>query len=84
MRTAESKTVTITLGPECHTPNFVNIQEGEKIKLSRNSWRIASHRIKTKQMVHRLLKKEYYPYFIVTKSQNGFQETTLTVKPYNF
>lgn len=78
-----NNTVTINLSKESHylRPYF---KEGEIIKLAKNSWFMARQRIKNKMMVHRLLKKEYYPYLIATEVNSDVGETTLTLKPYNF
>ena len=80
-----AKPVTITLNKNSYnTASSFNVKEGDKIKLGRNSWRMAPQRIKNKQMVHRLPRKEYYPYMIVKGVASGEGEVTMTVKPYNF
>lgn len=75
---------TIRLSAANYNQKFNPPKEGDKIKLGRNSWFLSKQRIKNKQMVHRMLKKEYYPYMVVTKSFGWEGEHTLTVKPYNF
>lgn len=81
-----AKTVTFQVNKECYSGgNRINIEVGQKIKAGKNMWRISYQRIKNKEMIHRLLKKEYYPYLLVTSVNNAdYQSTTLTVKPYNF
>jgi hypothetical protein len=77
-----NKSVTFQLNSTNYQkPEF---KEGAKIKLGRSSWRLSRQRIKNKQMVHRLLKKEYYPYMIVKNVASDIGSVTLTLKPYNF
>lgn len=81
----QDKTVTIQLSAKNHfsweKPFF---QEGDKIKLARSSWWMARQRIKNKFMVHRLLRREYFPYMIVTAIHPFSGGQTLKVKPSNF
>ncbi len=82
LRATKGKPVTVQITPNNYsTPEF---KTGSKIKLGRNSWRMAPQRIKNKQMVHRLLKKEYYPYMVIKNVQENIGSVTLTVKSYNF
>ncbi len=77
--------VIISLNATILNQKSVFPQLGDRVKLGRNSWRLGRQRIKNKQMVHRMLKKEYYPYMIVkTVDRFDAHSTTLTVKPYNF
>lgn len=78
-----NKAVTIRLGEHHLIKPIAKI--GDKIKFGRNSWFISARRIKTKQMIHRMLRKEYYPYLIVTNTDDKtIGQFTMTVKPYNF
>lgn len=78
------KSVTVQLTNHNYGSPPTLFQEGSKIKLGRNMWCMSAQRIKNKFMVHRLLRKEYYPYLITTNVVNGEGEITLSVKPYNF
>lgn len=59
---------------------------GAKVRLKKDSYWIAYRRIKSKHMVHRLLKKPYVPYFIITQAtvDNEIFERKFTLEPYNF
>lgn len=79
-----TKTVTFNISKDTNTLR-PSVSLGERIKLAKDSWGISRHRIKNKQMVFRMKRKEYYPYLIVTNINNAdYLTTTLTVKPYNF
>jgi hypothetical protein len=75
------KTVTFNISPYGSSPIAAI---GDKVKLNRNSWGISRQRIKNKQMIFRMLRKEYYPYFVVTEVYENNTDTVLTIKPQNF
>lgn len=85
---AAGKSVTVTLSRRDHyVSDFMpKIEEGEKIKLAKSNWGIIGwQRVKNKQMVYRLLKKEYCPHYRVLRSERDLinMSTVLTVKAKN-
>lgn len=80
----KGKSVTINLGGNDSYIRKSTFEVGQKIRLSKTSWGISRQRIQNKQMVYRLLKKEYCPCLQVISVNDDQLETTLTLKAHNF
>lgn len=77
------KSVTVTIYRPEYNP-LVSV--GDKIHLSKKSMRIAnkSQKGRNNYMVHRLLKKQFKPMFIVTFVDKTSPDFNFQMKPYNF
>jgi hypothetical protein len=80
-----SEAVSITISRQEN--KFVPCKVGDRIRLKKSSYEMFPVRIKRKQMVARLMKKKFIPYFKVTFADvdNLYpHHFTAHLKPHNF
>ena len=80
-----SKTISVTINSYIMWGNKPVLGVGDKVGIGKNVQSLYRQRIKNKQVLYRLLKKEFKPTMVVIAKlppPKGCE--TATIKPYNF